>query len=191
MSDISALWNLFSFSSSRPAFFFIFFLSSSRNSSLVLRLARSLSRKFISFCLLSQRDIHYDEHRELFALPLFLLVLFFEFLKLFGFVVDYVVHDSVEGFLAAVGLDLFDGGVEDGAFEFFGESISEGVVGAGDVVDGADVGDVARWIEVYREKLLRESYAFLRSIFSLHYSRSWDCARMRCCSSTSESVIFW
>lgn len=52
-NDISALCNLFSFSSSRSFLFFNFFFSSSRNSSFDFTFDRSLYKKVISFCLLN------------------------------------------------------------------------------------------------------------------------------------------
>ena len=84
-------------------------------------------------------------------------MLLFEILVFFSFIIEDVGHDCIEGFLAAVIFDLFDGGVEDAAFKLFGESVAERVLGVGDVVDRADVRDVAGSSHAYRLKLFSES----------------------------------
>lgn len=43
----------------------------------------------------------------------------------------------------------------------------------------------------YREKLFNDSYAFLRSSRSRTSSRSWFWSMISCCSSNTDSVIFW
>jgi hypothetical protein len=100
----------------------------------------------------STPEVHDDEYSQFLVLPRLLLVFFFEIVVLLDFVVEEVPHDRVEGLLGAVGLDLLDCRVEDGVFYFFGEPVAEGVVRCGDVLDGADVGDVATcWENVQGE----------------------------------------
>lgn len=69
--------------------------------------------------------VHDDEDGEFFALSLLFFVLLFEVLVLLYFVIKNVPHDSIEGFLAAVGFYLFDGCVQDRILYFFREAIAK------------------------------------------------------------------
>lgn len=88
--------------------------------------------------------IHDDQRRQFFTLAILAIQLTPRLLPLLVLVVDHVAHHGVECLLRAVGPHVFDGRVEDGVLELFGEAIAEAAfVRGGHVLDGGDVRDVA------------------------------------------------